>query len=67
MNVGIVQRFSKLETTIKRIVAWVQNDYKTMDPEFMESVCGFLNSFGIKIFLSRTKVVPFSATLGTGL
>ena len=68
---GIVQRFSKeWETTIKRIGRWVdfENDYKTMDPEFMESVWWVLKQLWDKdLVYQGTKVVPFSATLGTGL
>ncbi|MEC7184162.1 MAG: class I tRNA ligase family protein, partial [Bdellovibrionota bacterium] len=68
---GIVQRFSKeWETTIKRIGRWVdfENDYKTMDPDFMESVWWVLKQLWDKdLVYQGTKVVPFSATLGTGL
>jgi len=68
---SIVQRFSKeWETTIKRIGRWVdfENDYKTMDPEFMESVWWVVKQLWEKdLIYEGTKVVPYSVALGTVL
>lgn len=68
---GIVQRFTaQWEKTITRIGRWVdfENDYKTMDPEFMESVWWVLKQLWEKDMVYRgVKVVPFSTALGTVL
>ena len=68
---SIVQRYSKeWETTIKRLGRWVdfENDYKTMDPEFMESVWWVLRQlWDKKLIYQGTKVVPYSVALGTVL
>lgn len=68
---SIVQRFtSEWERTITRIGRWVdfENDYKTMDPEFMESVWWVISELWRKDYIYQgTKVVPFSTALGTVL
>mgnify|MGYP006431564819 FL=1 len=67
----IVMRYSsKWQTTIERLGRWVDfdNDYKTMDPEFMESVWWVFNQLWQRDFIYHgRKVVPFSTTLGTVL
>jgi isoleucyl-tRNA synthetase len=68
---SIVQRYtSEWEKTITRIGRWVdfENDYKTMDPNFMESVWWVISELWNKdLIYQGTKVVPFSTALGTGL
>ncbi|WDE98252.1 isoleucine--tRNA ligase [Lentisphaera profundi] len=68
---GIVQRFtSEWEKTISRIGRWVdfENDYKTMDTDFMESVWWIFGQLWEKgLIYQGTKVVPFSTALGTVL
>ncbi len=68
---GIVQRFtSEWERTITRIGRWVdfENDYKTMDASFMESVWWVISELWRKdLIYQGTKVVPFSTALGTVL
>ena len=68
---SIVQRFtSEWEKTITRIGRWVdfENDYKTMDPTFMESVWWVVSELWKKdLIYQGTKVVPFSTALGTVL
>ncbi len=68
---AIVQRYtSEWERTITRIGRWVdfKNDYKTMDPEFMESVWWVISELWRKDYIYQgTKVVPFSTALGTVL
>ena len=68
---GIVQRFSaEWEKTITRIGRWVdfENDYKTMDPWFMESVWWVIKQLWEKeLIYQGVKVVPFSTALGTVL
>jgi len=68
---SIVSRYvSEWEKTITRIGRWVdfENDYKTMDPSFMESVWWVFKELWDKnlIYLG-TRVVPFSTALGTVL
>jgi isoleucyl-tRNA synthetase len=67
----IVQRFTaEWEKTITRIGRWVdfRNDYKTMDPSFMESVWWVMQQLWQKDLIYRgVKVVPFSTALGTVL
>ncbi|MES2603757.1 MAG: class I tRNA ligase family protein, partial [Pseudomonadota bacterium] len=67
----IVQRFTaEWEKTITRIGRWVdfRNDYKTMDPSFMESVWWVMQQLWQKDLVYRgVKVVPFSTALGTVL
>jgi isoleucyl-tRNA synthetase len=66
---GIVQRYtSEWETTISRIGRWVdfENDYKTMDPWYMESLWWVFKQLWEKDLIYRgIKVVPFSTALGT--
>ena len=68
---GIVQRYTKeWQKTITRIGRWVDfdNDYKTMDPSFMESVWWVMKQLWEKDLIYRgVKVVPFSTALGTVL
>ncbi len=68
---GIVQRFTnEWEKTITRIGRWVdfENDYKTMDADFMESVWWVIGELWKKdLIYQGTKVVPFSTALGTVL
>ena len=68
---SIVQRYtSEWQKTITRLGRWVdfENDYKTMDPSFMESVWWVFKSLWEKDLVYRgVKVVPFSTALGTVL
>ena len=68
---SIVQRFtSEWERTITRIGRWVdfENDYKTMDANFMESVWWVVSELWRKdLIYQGTRVVPFSTALGTVL
>ncbi|MDT8427270.1 MAG: isoleucine--tRNA ligase [Pseudomonadales bacterium] len=68
---GIVQRYTaEWEKTITRIGRWVdfRNDYKTMDPSFMESVWWVVQQLWQKeLIYQGVKVVPFSTALGTVL
>jgi isoleucyl-tRNA synthetase len=68
---SIVQRFtSEWEKTITRIGRWVdfENDYKTMEPWYMESVWWVVKQLWEKGLIYRgEKVVPFSTALGTVL
>ena len=68
---AIVQRYtSEWEKTISRLGRWVDfdDDYKTMDCSFMESVWWVLKQLWEKdLIYQGTKVVPFSTALGTGL
>tara|TARA_B110000093_G_scaffold5253_1_gene5097 strand:+ start:4793 stop:7921 length:3129 start_codon:yes stop_codon:yes gene_type:complete len=68
---SIVQRYtSQWEKTISRIGRWVdfENDYKTMDPWYMESVWWVVKQLWEKGLIYRgVKVVPFSTALGTVL
>ena len=67
----IVQRYTtEWQSTITRIGRWVdfENDYKTMDPWFMESVWWVVKQLWEKDLIYRgLKVVPFSTALGTVL
>ncbi len=67
----IVDRYtSEWERTITRIGRWVdfENDYKTMDPWFMESVWWVMKQLWDKGLIYRgEKVVPFSTALSTVL
>lgn len=67
----IVMRYSEQwRSTIERLGRWVDfdNDYKTMDPEFMESVWWVFSKLWEKgMVYEGTKVVPFSTSLGTCL
>lgn len=68
---SIVQRYTaEWEKTITRIGRWVdfRNDYKTMDPSFMESVWWVMKQLWEKeLIYQGVKVVPFSTALGTVL
>lgn len=68
---SIVDRYvNEWERTVKRIGRWVdfENDYKTMDTPFMESVWWVFKQLWDKDLIYRgTKVVPFSTALGTAL
>jgi isoleucyl-tRNA synthetase len=68
---GIVQRYTtQWRKTITRIGRWVDfdNDYKTMDPSFMESVWWVMKQLWEKDLVYKgVKVVPFSTALGTVL
>ncbi|MCM8535683.1 MAG: isoleucine--tRNA ligase [Lentisphaeraceae bacterium] len=68
---GIVQRYtSEWEKTVSRVGRWVdfENDYKTMDTPFMESVWwAFKQLWDKDLVYQGTKVVPFSTALGTVL
>lgn len=68
---GIVQRYTKeWEKTITRIGRWVdfRDDYKTMEPWYMESVWWVMKQLWEKELVYRgVKVVPFSTALGTVL
>lgn len=68
---GIVQRYTaEWEKTITRIGRWVDfdNDYKTMEPWYMESVWWVVKQLWEKELIYRgEKIVPFSTALGTVL
>lgn len=68
---SIVQRYTaEWKKTITRIGRWVdfENDYKTMDPAFMESVWWVFRQLWDKgLIYEGVKVVPFSTALGTVL
>lgn len=67
----IVQRYTaEWEKTITRVGRWVdfKNDYKTMDPWYMESVWWVVKQLWEKDLIYRGfKVVPFSTALSTVL
>ncbi|MBN8554310.1 MAG: isoleucine--tRNA ligase [Deltaproteobacteria bacterium] len=67
----IVMRFvSEWRTTINRLGRWADfdNDYKTMDLKFMESVWWVFHELWQKKLIYRGyKVMPFSTALGTPL
>jgi len=68
---GIVTRYTKeWEKTVTRLGRWVdfENDYKTMDPTFMESVWWvFKELFKKDLVYQGYKVMPFSTACGTPL
>ena len=68
---SIIQRYTKeWRKTITRIGRWVDfdNDYKTMEPWYMESVWWVVKKLWEKELIYRgEKVVPFSTALGTVL
>ena len=68
---GVVQKYSgEWRKTIGRLGRWVDfdNDYKTMDLDFMESVWWVFKTLWDKgLIYNGTKVVPFSTALGTVL
>jgi isoleucyl-tRNA synthetase len=68
---SIVSRYTEeWRKTITRIGRWVDfdNDYKTMDATFMESIWWVFKEIWDKgLIYQGVKVVPFSTALGTGL
>ena len=68
---AIVMRFaSEWRTTIERLGRWIDfdNDYKTMDPTFMESVWWVFKQLWEKDLVYRGyRVMPFSTALNTPL
>lgn len=68
---NVVQKYSdEWRKTIGRLGRWVDfdNDYKTMDIDFMESVWWVFKTLWDKgLIYNGTKVVPFSTALGTVL
>jgi isoleucyl-tRNA synthetase len=66
---SIVQRYtSEWEKTVTRLGRWIdfKNDYKTMDPAFMESVWWVFKSMFDKGLVYRGyKVMPYSTFCGT--
>lgn len=68
---GIVTRYTKeWERTVTRLGRWIdfENDYKTMDPTFMESVWWvFKELFQKDLVYQGYKVMPFSTACGTPL
>ena len=68
---SIVTRYTKeWETTVTRLGRWIdfENDYKTLDPSFMESVWWvFKELFNKDMVYQGYKVMPFSTACGTPL
>ena len=68
---SIVLRFSnEWKETVRRMGRWVdlENDYKTMDPEFMESIWWVFKTLWDKSLIYKSwKIVPYSARLNTPL
>lgn len=68
---SIVTRYTgEWESTVTRLGRWIdfENDYKTMDPSFMESVWWvFKELFQKNLVYQGFKVMPFSTTCGTPL
>jgi len=68
---GIVTRYTKeWERTVTRLGRWIdfKNDYKTMDPNFMESVWWvFKQLFEKKLVYQGWKVMPYSTACSTPL
>ena len=68
---SIVTRYTKeWETTVNRLGRWIdfKNDYKTMDPNFMESVWWvFSQLFEKGLVYQGYKVMPYSTACGTPL
>jgi isoleucyl-tRNA synthetase len=68
---SIVNRYTQAwEKTITRLGRWVdfEHDYKTMDPNFMESVWWVFQQLWQKdLIYQGTKVVPYSSALETVL
>ena len=66
---GIVTRYTKeWERTITRLGRWIdfENDYKTMDPNFMESVWWVFKELYMKnLIYQGYKVMPYSTACGT--
>uniref|UniRef100_A0A7S2WSX5 isoleucine--tRNA ligase n=2 Tax=Rhizochromulina marina TaxID=1034831 RepID=A0A7S2WSX5_9STRA len=68
---SIVSRYTKeWESTVKRLGRWIdfENDYKTMNPWFMESVWWvFKQLFAKGLVYQGYKVMPYSTACGTPL
>jgi isoleucyl-tRNA synthetase len=68
---SIVQRYTKeWEATVTRLGRWIdfENDYKTMDPNFMESVWWvFQQLFNKGLVYQGFKVMPYSTACSTPL
>ena len=68
---SIVQRYTKeWEKTVTRLGRWIdfKNDYKTMDPQYMESVWWvFKEIFNKDLVYRGYKVMPYSTVCGTVL
>lgn len=68
---GIVQRYTKeWEATVSRLGRWIdfENDYKTMDPSFMESVWWVFSQLYEKgLVYQGYKVMPYSTGCTTPL
>lgn len=68
---SIVTRYTKeWETTVKRVGRWIDfdNDYKTLEPWYMESVWWVFKTIFDKGLVYRGyKVVPFSTGCNTGI
>ena len=68
---AIVQRYTgEWQKTITRLGRWVdfENDYKTMEPWYMESVWWVVRQLWDRNYIYEgVKVVPFSTALGTVL
>jgi len=68
---GIVTRYTKeWESTVTRLGRWIdfENDYKTMDPSFMESVWWvFAQLYEKGLVYQGYKVMPYSTACGTPL
>jgi isoleucyl-tRNA synthetase len=68
---SIVTRYTtQWESTVTRLGRWIdfENDYKTMDPNFMESVWWvFKELFKKNLVYQGYKVMPFSTACGTPL
>jgi isoleucyl-tRNA synthetase len=68
---SIVMRYSKeWEKTVTRMGRWIdfQNDYKTLDPEFMESVWWVFKQLHLKgLVYKGLKVMPYSTGCKTEL
>eukprot|EP00520_Triparma_pacifica_P017464 CAMPEP_0118664162 /NCGR_PEP_ID=MMETSP0785-20121206/17844_1 /TAXON_ID=91992 /ORGANISM="Bolidomonas pacifica, Strain CCMP 1866" /LENGTH=1166 /DNA_ID=CAMNT_0006558007 /DNA_START=14 /DNA_END=3514 /DNA_ORIENTATION=- len=68
---SIVTRYTKeWETTVTRLGRWIdfEDDYKTLDPTFMESVWWvFKELFKKDLVYQGYKVMPFSTACGTPL
>lgn len=61
---------SQWQHTIERMGRWVdfENDYKTMDPDFMESIWWvFKECWDKGLIYQGNKIVPYSPALETGL
>ena len=68
---GIVTRYTgEWETTVKRLGRWIdfEDDYKTMDKTFMESVWWVFKQLNEKkLVYQGHKVMPYSMACGTPL